>query len=128
MGANYREANRARSRADFLNRIKICASEASETQYWLEVIVDACPYGAIIANEKACTAEKCNLCVHRIDEGLEPFCVICCEGQAIYFGNLNDPEDKAGRLARSDTVFQLLPEHGTDPSVFYCPPMEPRGI
>ena len=40
MGANYREANRARSKADFRNRIKICESEASETQYWLEVIVN----------------------------------------------------------------------------------------
>ena len=41
VGANYREANRARSRADFMNRIKICESEASETQYWLELIRDA---------------------------------------------------------------------------------------
>ena len=41
IGANYREANRARSRADFKNKIKICESEASETQYWLEVIVMA---------------------------------------------------------------------------------------
>ena len=40
IGANYREANRARSKADFKNKIKICESEASETQYWLEVIVD----------------------------------------------------------------------------------------
>jgi four helix bundle protein len=38
IGANYREANRARSRADFKNRISICETEASETQYWLEVI------------------------------------------------------------------------------------------
>jgi hypothetical protein len=30
IGANYREANRSRSRADFKNRIKICESEASE--------------------------------------------------------------------------------------------------
>ena len=41
IGANYREANRARSRADFKNKIKICESEASETQYWIEVIVMA---------------------------------------------------------------------------------------
>ena len=41
VGANYREANRVRSRADFKNKIRICESEASETQYWLEVIVDA---------------------------------------------------------------------------------------
>ena len=40
IGANYREANRARSRADFKNKVKICESEASETQYWLEVIVE----------------------------------------------------------------------------------------
>jgi four helix bundle protein len=38
VGANYREANRSRSRADFKSRIKICESEASETQYWMGVI------------------------------------------------------------------------------------------
>ena len=38
IGANYREANRARSKADFRNKISICESEASETQYWLEII------------------------------------------------------------------------------------------
>jgi four helix bundle protein len=38
IGANYREANRARSKADFGNRIRIRESEASETQYWLEVV------------------------------------------------------------------------------------------
>jgi len=40
VGANYREANRSRSRADFKNKIKICESEASETYYWLEIITD----------------------------------------------------------------------------------------
>lgn len=40
IGANYREANRARSKADFRNKIKICESEASETSYWLEIIND----------------------------------------------------------------------------------------
>jgi len=40
IGANYREANRARSVADFKNKIKICESEASETQYWLEIIME----------------------------------------------------------------------------------------
>ena len=40
IGANYREANRARSKSDFKNKIKICESEASETQYWIEVIVE----------------------------------------------------------------------------------------
>ena len=40
VGANYREANRSRSKADFKNKIKICESEASETQYWIEIIVE----------------------------------------------------------------------------------------
>ena len=40
VGANYREANRSRSKADFTNKIKICESEASETVYWLELIAD----------------------------------------------------------------------------------------
>jgi four helix bundle protein len=38
IGANYREANRSRSKADFTNKITISESEASETAYWLEII------------------------------------------------------------------------------------------
>ena len=38
VGANYREANRGRSKADFRNKIRICEGETSETQFWLEVI------------------------------------------------------------------------------------------
>jgi len=38
IGANYREANRVRSKADFSNKISIAESEASETVYWLEII------------------------------------------------------------------------------------------
>ena len=38
IGANYREANRARSKADFKNKIRICEGETSETQYWLEIV------------------------------------------------------------------------------------------
>ncbi|AUC82113.1 four helix bundle protein [Lacinutrix sp. Bg11-31] len=38
VGANYREANRSRSPKDFTNKIKISLAEASETDYWLEII------------------------------------------------------------------------------------------
>jgi four helix bundle protein len=37
IGANYREANRAQSHADFINKIGIVEKETSETQYWLEL-------------------------------------------------------------------------------------------
>ncbi|MGB6267952.1 MAG: four helix bundle protein [Olleya sp.] len=38
VGANYREANRSRSPKDFKNKISISLAEASETEYWLEII------------------------------------------------------------------------------------------
>lgn len=38
IGANYREANRSRSKPDFSNKIKISESETNETIYWLEII------------------------------------------------------------------------------------------
>ena len=38
MGANYREANRAQSRADFIHKISIVEKEIAETQYWLELL------------------------------------------------------------------------------------------
>ncbi|WP_397362176.1 four helix bundle protein [Olleya sp. R77988] len=38
VGANYREANRSRSPKDFKNKISISLAEASETDYWLEII------------------------------------------------------------------------------------------
>ena len=52
VGANYREANRARSKADFRNKIKISESEASETLYWLEIIEEIGEYSCydIITN------------------------------------------------------------------------------
>ena len=37
IGANYREANRAVSRRDFVHKISIAEKEASETVYWLEI-------------------------------------------------------------------------------------------
>ncbi len=38
IGANYREANKSRSKSDFYNKIKISLGEANETVYWIEII------------------------------------------------------------------------------------------
>jgi four helix bundle protein len=40
VGANYREANRARSKAEFISKIGDCLKEADETLYWLELFSD----------------------------------------------------------------------------------------
>ncbi len=37
IGANYREANRAQSRSDFIHKIALVEKEAAETEYWLEL-------------------------------------------------------------------------------------------
>jgi len=41
VGANYREAYRARSRAEFISKCGDSLRELEETPYWLELLVDA---------------------------------------------------------------------------------------
>ncbi len=41
VGANYREANRARSRAEFIAKMGDCLKELEETEYWLELLVES---------------------------------------------------------------------------------------
>jgi len=41
IGANYRAACRARSKADFVSKITIVEEEADESLYWLELIADS---------------------------------------------------------------------------------------
>jgi four helix bundle protein len=54
IGANYREANRGVSRADFVNKIGTVQKEASETQYWLELLIES----AIGKNDTASDLHK----------------------------------------------------------------------
>jgi four helix bundle protein len=41
VGANYREAQRARSKAEFVAKIGDCLKELDETSYWLELLVES---------------------------------------------------------------------------------------
>jgi four helix bundle protein len=41
VGANYREACRARSSAEFVSKIQLALQELDETAYWLELLADA---------------------------------------------------------------------------------------
>lgn len=89
--------------------------------------VAACPYGALRFSVRNNRVEKCNLCAQRIDRDLEPFCVVCCEGQALHFGDLEDPDSRVARMVSDGEVFRLHPEWGTGPGVVYCPPKPKRG-
>jgi four helix bundle protein len=42
VAANYREASRARSDAEFISKVELCAQEADETQLWLEILNEDC--------------------------------------------------------------------------------------
>jgi four helix bundle protein len=41
VGANFREAYRARSDAEFVSKVGDCLKELEETSYWFELLVDA---------------------------------------------------------------------------------------
>lgn len=51
---------------------------------------EACPFGAVQLNPETQAAEKCTLCVKRVDNGLGPACVGACPSKCIYFGNINE--------------------------------------
>ena len=40
VGANYREANRSRSKPEFIAKIGDCLKELDETAYWLELLAE----------------------------------------------------------------------------------------
>lgn len=51
VGANYREASRARSRAEFVSKVGDCLREIEESEYWLELLVESkCVSAARLAN------------------------------------------------------------------------------
>jgi Fe-S-cluster-containing dehydrogenase component len=79
----------------------------------------ACPYDAIFINPEDHSAEKCNLCAHRLDIGLEPACVTVCPVEAILVGDLNDPASRAAQVIGREPVQVRRPEKGTRPGVFY---------
>ena len=81
--------------------------------------MNACPYDAIYLNPETSTAHKCNFCAHRVENGLEPSCVIVCPTQSIVTGDRDDPTSRISvTLARHDTAVRA-PEQGTRPKVFY---------
>lgn len=48
VGAQYREAVRARSRAEFVSKIETALQELEETAYWIELLAD----GGIVPTKK----------------------------------------------------------------------------
>ena len=81
--------------------------------------IQACPYDIRFLNEDTGTAEKCDFCIHRVSQGLEPACVEACPARARIFGDINDPDSEVSKLIAQNPVTVLRPEQGTEPNVFY---------
>lgn len=74
---------------------------------------------------------KCDFCISRLEDGLKkglqpgsdpeatPVCVRYCIGEALYFGDLDDPESEVSILIHRNKTVRLNEELKTDPSVFY---------
>ena len=61
VGANYRAACKARSKADFISKITIVEEEADECQYWIELLqqsgkCDPSISGVLLSEAKELTA------------------------------------------------------------------------
>ena len=78
--------------------------------------------------------EKCTFCVQRIQEGKDrakdekrpvrdgdvvPACAQTCPGQAIVFGDLNDPGSRVSQLARDPRGYRIFDELNTRSAVTY---------
>jgi len=51
--------------------------------------IEVCPFGIPQINPETGIAEMCKLCMDRLEEGLDPACVLACPTKAITFGNIN---------------------------------------
>ena len=54
-----------------------------------------------------------------IDRDATPVCVNACPVKARTFGDLDDPNSNVSKLIKERRGYQLHPEYGTEPSVYY---------
>jgi Fe-S-cluster-containing dehydrogenase component/formate-dependent nitrite reductase membrane component NrfD len=91
----------------------------SERCIGCKACMQGCPYDAIYIDEDTSTAAKCNFCAHRVDENLEPACVVVCPTHSIWVGDLDDPNSGISQLVNTNPVTVRAPEQQTGPNVFY---------
>jgi len=89
--------------------------------------VEACPYKAVYFNPASQTSEKCILCFPRVEKRIANACNRQCIGRIRAFGYLDDETSQVYKLVKKWKVaLPLHPEYGTEPNIFYVPPMGAR--
>lgn len=81
--------------------------------------MQACPYDALYIDPHDHTAQKCNYCVHRVEVGIEPACVVVCPEQAIISGDLDNPASRIAQMVAAGGLTQRAVERGTKPNLWY---------
>ncbi|HET9838706.1 MAG TPA: 4Fe-4S dicluster domain-containing protein [Candidatus Angelobacter sp.] len=81
--------------------------------------MQACPYDALYIDPDTNTAAKCNFCAHRVEQNLEPACVIVCPTQAILAGDMDDSRSKTSAVIANRATAVRKPEKGTLPKLHY---------
>ncbi len=88
--------------------------------------MEACPYKRIYFNPQRVISQKCVMCFARLEQGVAPACVRQCPGRVRHFGYLDDPKSDVHKLVNVWKVaLRLHPEFGTEPNVYYVPPLAP---
>lgn len=123
----------------------------SDTCIGCKFCVSACPYSARIFNwtdndkysendpnyspetntpGQHGVVNKCDFCPDRAREGKLPYCATSCPMGAIYFGDKNEDSVTNGEdthrfkdLIKERAGYRYLEELGTDPNVYYLPPI-----
>ena len=65
------------------------------------------------------TVAKCDFCSRRVDDGLQPACVVACPTEARIFGDRDDTDSAPSKLIRERNARAPLPEKNTQPKVYY---------
>jgi ethylbenzene hydroxylase subunit beta/complex iron-sulfur molybdoenzyme family reductase subunit beta len=88
--------------------------------------VEACPYKKIYYNHLRNIAQKCIFCFPRVEKNVAPACARQCPGRLRFIGFLDEKDGPIDKLVNKWKVaLPLHAEKGTNPRVFYVPPIAP---
>jgi ethylbenzene hydroxylase subunit beta/complex iron-sulfur molybdoenzyme family reductase subunit beta len=88
--------------------------------------LEACPYKVIYFNFITDTSMKCIFCYPRLEQGVANACARQCTARVRWVGFVDKPESIIYKLVKVWKVaLPLHAEFGTNPNVFYVPPLAP---
>jgi DMSO reductase family type II enzyme iron-sulfur subunit len=88
--------------------------------------MEACPFKRIYFNHSRKVAQKCIFCYPRVEQGVAPACFRQCPGRVRFIGFLDDEDSAVHKLVEVWKIaLPLHPEFGTQPNVYFVPPLSP---